>query len=48
MSEIVKIAVDNGGDGSPKKTIEGIILNHSINKNIFFKIFVIKIKFIHY
>jgi fatty acid/phospholipid synthesis protein PlsX len=27
------------GDGSPKKIIDGIILNHNKNKNIFFKIF---------
>ena len=40
MSELTKIAVDAmGGDGSPKKIIDGIILNHSINKNNFFKIF---------
>ena len=29
MSEMIKIAVDAmGGDGSPQKIIEGIILNH--------------------
>tara|TARA_Y100001954_G_C15679996_1_gene537238 strand:- start:794 stop:997 length:204 start_codon:yes stop_codon:yes gene_type:complete len=40
MSDLVKIAVDAmGGDGSPKKTIDGIILNHSLNKKNFFKIF---------
>ena len=40
MSDIVKIAVDAmGGDGSPKKIIDGIILNHSSNQNNFFKIF---------
>ena len=40
MSDLIKIAVDAmGGDGSPKKIIDGIILNHSINKNNFFKIF---------
>ena len=40
MSDIIKIAVDAmGGDGSPKKIIDGIILNHSTNKNNFFKIF---------
>ena len=27
-----------GGDGSPKKIIDGIILNHSTNKNNFYKI----------
>ncbi len=40
MSDLIKIAVDAmGGDGSPKKIIDGIILNHKLNKNIFFKIF---------
>ena len=34
MSDLIKIAVDAmGGDGSPKKIVDGIILNHSINKN---------------
>ena len=40
MSDLIKIAVDAmGGDGSPKKIIDGIILNHTTNKNNFFKIF---------
>ena len=40
MSDMIKIAVDAmGGDGSPKKIIDGIILNHQFNKNIFYKIF---------
>ena len=40
MSDLIKIAVDAmGGDGSPKKIVDGIILNHSVNKNNFFKIF---------
>ena len=40
MSELIKIAVDAmGGDGSPKKIIDGIILNHRSNKKNFFKIF---------
>ena len=40
MLDLIKIAVDAmGGDGSPKKVIDGIILNHSTNKNNFFKIF---------
>jgi len=40
MSDLIKIAVDAmGGDGSPKKVIDGIILNHSKNKTNFFKIF---------
>ena len=37
---MIKIAVDAmGGDGSPKKAIDGIILNHQTNKNNFYKIF---------
>jgi glycerol-3-phosphate acyltransferase PlsX len=40
MSDLIKIAVDAmGGDNSPNKVIEGIILNHKTNKNNFFKIF---------
>jgi len=40
MSEIIKIAVDAmGGDGSPKKVIDGIIYNHQSNKKNFYKIF---------
>ena len=40
MSDLIKIAVDAmGGDGSPNKVIDGIILNHQSNKNNFFKIF---------
>ena len=40
MSEIIKIAVDAmGGDGSPKKIIDGIIHNHKSNNENFFKIF---------
>ena len=40
MSDLINIAVDAmGGDGSPKKIIDGIIHNHSKNKNNFFKIF---------
>ena len=40
MTELIKIAVDAmGGDGSPKKIIDGILLNHKTNKNIFYKIF---------
>ena len=40
MTDLIKIAVDAmGGDNSPNKTIDGIILNHSKNKNIFYKIF---------
>jgi phosphate acyltransferase len=40
MSDMIKIAIDAmGGDNSPNKVIDGIILNHQSNKNIFFKIF---------
>jgi len=40
MSDFIKIAVDAmGGDGSPKKIIDGIIFNHKKNKENFFKIF---------
>jgi len=40
MTDLIKIAVDAmGGDGSPKKIIDGIILNNKSNKNVFYKIF---------
>ena len=40
MTDLIKIAVDAmGGDNSPNKTIEGIILNHKSNKNLFYRIF---------
>ena len=40
MSSIIKIAVDAmGGDNSPKKIIDGIILHHQSNSNVFYKIF---------
>ena len=40
MSDLIKIAVDAmGGDGSPKKIIDGIIHSHKSNKKNFFKIF---------
>ena len=40
MSVKIKIAVDAmGGDGSPKKVVDGIIYNHQSNKNNFYKIF---------
>jgi len=40
MIDLIKIAVDAmGGDNSPQKIIDGILLNHKTNKNIFFKIF---------
>ena len=40
MPDLINIAIDAmGGDGSPKKVIDGIIHNHSSNKKNFFKIF---------
>ncbi len=40
MSDLIKIAVDAmGGDGSPKKVVDGIIYHHKLNKNLFYKIF---------
>ncbi len=40
MEKFIKIAVDAmGGDGSPKKIIDGIIHNHKLNKDNFFRIF---------
>ena len=40
MSDLVKIAVDAmGGDGSPKKVIDGIIHNHKNHHNNYYKIF---------
>ena len=35
MSDMIKIAVDAmGGDGSPKKIIDGIIHNYKSNNNL--------------
>ena len=40
MNNVVKIAVDAmGGDGSPKKIIDGIIHHFANNKNTFYQIF---------
>ena len=40
MSDLIRIAVDSmGGDGSPKKVIDGIIYNHKSNQENYFKIF---------
>ena len=40
MTDLVKIAVDAmGGDGSPKKIIDGIVHHHKENKDVFYKIF---------
>ena len=42
MSNLINIAVDamGGGDGSPKKIIEGIIHNHKSNHENFLKFLV--------
>ena len=40
MNKIIKIAVDAmGGDGSPKKVIDGIVHHYKNNKNSFYQIF---------
>ena len=40
MTKVIKIAVDAmGGDGSPKKIIDGIIHHHDMSKDSFYKIF---------
>ncbi len=40
MNNLIKIAVDAmGGDGSPKKVIDGILYNHKKSKENFFRIF---------
>ena len=40
MIDLVNIAVDAmGGDGSPKKVIDGIIHHHKNNKRNYYKIF---------
>ncbi len=40
MSQIIRIAIDAmGGDGSPKKIIDGIEEHYKNSKNIFYKIF---------
>ena len=40
MKDLIKIAVDAmGGDGSPKKVIDGIIHNNKSNTNIFYQLF---------
>ena len=46
MTDLIKIAVDAmGGDNSPNKIIDGIILNHKSNKNtILIKFLVTKIR----
>ena len=48
MDNIVKIAVDAmGGDGSPKKVIDGIVHHYEKNKNSFYKIFGDKVKILN-
>jgi glycerol-3-phosphate acyltransferase PlsX len=40
MTDLVKIAVDAmGGDGSPKKIVDGIIHHYKDNKDVYYKIF---------
>jgi phosphate acyltransferase len=40
MTNVIKIAVDAmGGDGSPKKVIDGIAHHYNQNKDVFYKIF---------
>ena len=40
MSDLIRIAVDAmGGDGSPKKIIDGIIHNHNSDNSSYYKIF---------
>ena len=40
MEKVITIAVDAmGGDGSPKKIIDGITHHHKVNRNTFYKIF---------
>jgi phosphate acyltransferase len=49
MTDLIKIAVDAmGGDGSPKKVIDGIVHNHNSKKDNFFKIFGDKEKIFHF
>tara|TARA_Y100000389_G_scaffold11024_1_gene10233 strand:- start:353 stop:499 length:147 start_codon:yes stop_codon:yes gene_type:complete len=48
MSDFIKVAVDAmGGDGSPKKVIDGIILNHQSNKIFFLKFLVTKKRYLN-
>ena len=51
MTDLIKIAVDAmGGDGSPKKIIDGIIHHNkfNFNKDIFYKIFGDEKKILNY
>jgi len=48
MNNVIKIAVDAmGGDGSPKKVIDGIIHHYQNNNDIFYQIFGDREKIIH-
>ena len=48
MNKTIKIAVDAmGGDGSPKKIIDGICHHFKNNENSFYQILGTKIKFFH-
>ena len=45
MSELIKIAVDAmGGDGSPKRVIDGVIHNQKQNNENFYRIFGINLR----
>ena len=49
MNKLIKIAVDAmGGDGSPKKVIDGIYHHYKKNKNSFYQIFGNKEKILHH
>ena len=40
MSKMINIAVDAmGGDNSPQKIIDGIVMHHKESKNIYYKLF---------
>ena len=49
MNKIIKIAIDAmGGDGSPKKVIDGISHHYKNNKDSFYQIFGDKNKILSY
>ena len=49
MQDLIKIAVDAmGGDGSPKKVVDGLVHNHKHNKENFFKIFGKKVEILEF
>ena len=46
MNDLIKIAVDAmGGDGSPKKIIDGLIYNHKQIMNFFYNLLAIQVHF---